>query len=303
MSRLRFRSLSALSLLAALALSPLLVRGAGESEVVPDVVYGHKDGMALTMDVIRPATPGGGALLWLQSGGWYSKWVEPSGWAKVCKTYLDRGITVFIVRHGSAPRYTVPEAVEDVRRSVRFVRLKAKSYGVDPERIAVTGGSAGGHLTLMLATTGDDGDPSAEDEVSRQSSRIATAIALYPPVDLRGWVNDPPEAIKKVPLLKPPLTFDPKLEPEVSPIVKVTARTAPALLIHGDKDALVPIEHSEKMHAALDAAGVENRLVVVAGGGHGFTPQQNEEVVAPAVLAWLDARIVKKTEHAAKDSK
>src|SRR5436190_15223353 len=181
-----------------------------KDEVVPDVVYGHKDGMALTLDVIKPAKPSGAAILFLQSGGWYSRWAEPQPWLRVGKPYLDKGITLFIVRHGSAPKYTVPEAIEDVRRAVRFVRLKAKDYGVDPERLGVTGGSAGGHLSLMLGTTGDDGDPNAKDVVLRQPSRVAAVVAVCPPTDLRGWVKNPPAAIKAIAGLKPPLTFDPK---------------------------------------------------------------------------------------------
>src|SRR5262245_40182900 len=89
-----------------------------KDEVVPDLIYGRKDGMALTLDVIKPAKPSGAAILWLQSGGWYSRWTDPQPFLRVNKPFLDKGITVFIVRHASAPKYTVPEAIEDVRRAV-----------------------------------------------------------------------------------------------------------------------------------------------------------------------------------------
>src|SRR5437660_976008 len=148
-----------LSILAALLLAPAATVAGAEkkAEVVPDLVYGHKDGLALTMDVVRPARPTGAAILFLQSGGWYSRWSDPQPWARIGKPFLDRGITLFIVRHGSAPKYTVPEAIADVRRAVRFVHLRAKDYQVDPGRLGVTGASAGGHLSLILGTTGDDG--------------------------------------------------------------------------------------------------------------------------------------------------
>ena len=104
----------------ALALTGLpAARAADEPQIVPDVVYGHKDGMALTFDVIKPARPNGAGLLSIQSGGWYSGWVEPKVVLGIVRPYLEKGYTVFIVRHGSAPKYTVPEAVADVRRSVR----------------------------------------------------------------------------------------------------------------------------------------------------------------------------------------
>jgi acetyl esterase/lipase len=284
-----------LPLLAALALTavppPALHAKAG---VTADVVYGHKDGMALTFDVIEPAKPNGAGILWLQSGGWYSNWVDPKGWPGVCKPYLDKGYTMFIVRHGSAPRYAVPDAIADVRRAVRAIRLEAKRFGVDPERLGVFGGSAGGHLSLMLGTTGDDGDPNAKDPVLRQSSRVAAVIALYPPTDLRGWTTNPPAEIKKHAGLKPPLTFAAKLEPECSPLLKVTEKAAPTLLIHGDKDTLVPIEHSTNIIPVLEKAKVPCKLVTIEGAGHGFSPKQNQDVVLPAMLAWFDKYLAKK---------
>jgi acetyl esterase/lipase len=291
MKRLFASLVVALGLLAAL---PAHTRAADDSPLLPDVVYGHKDGMALTFDVVKPPKPNGAAVLWIQSGGWYSVWVDPKGWPVVTKPFLDKGYTVFIVRHGSAPKYAIPEAVEDVRRSVRFIRLHAKDWGVNPDRLGVTGGSAGGHLTLVLATTADEGDPKAADEVLRQSDRIAAAVALYPPTDISDWVTNPPDAIKKIPALKPPLTFDEKKAPDYSPLLHVTDKTAPSLMIHGDKDQLVPIEHSQKMLAALQKAKVDCKLVVVEGAGHGFNETQNKEQVAPALMDWFDKHLAEK---------
>ncbi len=270
------------------------VRAAEDPSIQPDVVYGHKDGLALTLDVIKPAKPNGAGILWIQSGGWYSNWVEPQTWRTNAKHFLDRGYTVFIVRHGSAPKYAIPEVVEDVRRSVRFLHLRAKEFGVAPDRLGVLGGSAGGHLALLLATTADDGDPQAKDAVLRQSDRVAAAVALYPPTDISTWVTNPPEEIKKIPALKPPLTFDEKKAPDYSPLLKVTDRTAPILLIHGDKDQLVPLEHSTKMLSALQKAKVASKLVVIEGAGHGFNRQQNEERVLPAMLEWFEQHLAEK---------
>ncbi len=274
-----------------LLVAALPLRAGEEPRVQADVVYGHKDGMALTFDAIRPATPNGSAILWIQSGGWYSLWVDARAWAVGARAYLDKGYTIFIVRHGSAPRYTIPEIAEDVRRSVRFIRMRAKDFGVDPDRLGVLGGSAGGHLALLLATTGDDGDPRAADEVLRQGDRVAAVVALYPPTDIRTWVTDPPEAIRRIPGLKPPLSFDAKLAPDLSPLLKVSGRTAPALLIHGDRDELVPLEHSEKMLAALQKAGVGCQLVTIRGAGHGFSPQQTRDLVLPAMLEWFEKHL------------
>ena len=79
-----------------------------------DVVYGHKDGMALTYDVLRPAKQNGAGILWIQSGGWYSNWQDAKNFVGAGKQFFDKGFTLFIVRHGSAPKYAVPDAVADV---------------------------------------------------------------------------------------------------------------------------------------------------------------------------------------------
>jgi acetyl esterase/lipase len=267
--------------------------GADDPQVIPDVVYGHKDGMALTYDVIRPAKQSGAAVLWIQSGGWYSAYADPKTVVGANKGFLDKGYTVVIVRHASAPKYAVPDAVADVRRAVRAVRMNAKTHGIDPNRLGVMGMSAGGHLSLMLGTTGDDGNPKAADEVLRHSSRVAAVVAICPPTDLRGFTTDPPAEIKKHAGLKPPLTFDAKLEPEVSPVLHVTPDDAPALMVHGDKDTLVPIEHSKNMVPLFEKAKVPVRLISIEGAGHGFTPQQSRDVMNPAVMAWFEKHLAK----------
>lgn len=266
---------------------------AEEVKIQADVIYSRKDGMALTFDVIRPEKPNGAGVIFIQSGGWYSIWVPPAALLPACKPLLDKGVTMFIVRHGSAPKYAIPEAVEDMRRSVRFIRMTAKNYGIDPERLGAMGGSAGGHLALMLATTGDDGDPMAKDELLRHSSRIAAAVSLYPPTDIRTWITDPPDIIKNFPTLKPPLTFDPAKGPTYSPVLHVTAKTAPALLIHGDKDLLVPISHSQNMLAALKKEKIPCDLVTIEGAAHGFNAKQNQ-IVIPAMVGWFEKHLAEK---------
>ena len=96
----------------------------------------------------------------------------------------EKGFTVFVVRHGSRPRYPLSSVVADMRRSVRFIHQHAKEYGVDPNRIGVFGNSSGGHLALLLGTTFDSGNPSASDPVLRESSRVAAVVANYPATDL-----------------------------------------------------------------------------------------------------------------------
>jgi len=131
-----------------------------------DVVYGRKYGMALTMDIFTPkANANGAAIVSVMSGGWFSShdWINPGSLEEL----LKRGYTVFAVVHGSQPRFTIPEVVKDMNRAVRFIRFHAKDYHIDPDRIGITGGSAGGHLSLMQGTAGDTGDKSSKDPIDR----------------------------------------------------------------------------------------------------------------------------------------
>lgn len=127
---------------AALALVGLAAGTAAavDVEILPDLVYGHKDGLAMTLDVLKPKTgANGAAILYMVSGGWVSRWTPPAETARRFQFLLDKGFTVAVVRHGSSPRYLVPDAVSDVRRAVRFVRYHAKQWGVDPNRLGVHG--------------------------------------------------------------------------------------------------------------------------------------------------------------------
>jgi acetyl esterase/lipase len=285
------KSLLRLTTLAAVLLIGDAATAQNDHQITPDVVYGHKDGMALTFDVIAPKEPNGAAVLWLQSGGWYSPWQPAERLVPGCVPMLSKGITVLIVRHGSAPKFAVPDAVADVRRCVRYVHQHADDLGLDAKRLGVLGGSAGGHLTLMLATTGDDGDASAQDETLHFPSRIACGVALYPPTDLRGWTTDPPAEIAKHAGLKPPLTFSADLEDDVSPLLHVSADDAPVLMIHGDKDLLVPIEHSQNIIPEFEKAKVGSELITIEGAAHGFSPEQNVKTVAPAMMEWFEKHL------------
>ena len=151
-----------------------------------DVVYGRKDGTALTMDVFRPKAKANGAgVIVVVSGGFVSSHsaINPA----FALPLLDRGYTVFTVVPGSQPRYTVPEIIGDMNRAVRFIRFHAKDYGIDPGRLGVCGASAGGHLSLMLATAGKTGDPAAKDPVDRESSRVQAVACFFPPTDMLNY--------------------------------------------------------------------------------------------------------------------
>jgi len=231
--------------------------------VTRDVVYGHKDGLALTFDVYRPPQPNGAGAISIVSGGWSSSVEMGDLIAQSYPPLIEKGFTVFAVRHGSTPRYPMSEIVADMRRAVRFIRQHAGEYGVESNRIGVFGGSAGGQLALLLGTTADPGDPSASDAVLRESSRVAAVVAYFPPTDLARWGN-----ARVFPATK---TLTEGEAAQYSPIRFVSAGSAPSLIVHGDADMVVPMLEGQTMYEALSKAGVPASFVRIAGAGHGFS--------------------------------
>jgi acetyl esterase/lipase len=254
-----------------------------------DVIYARKYGTALTMDIFTPKNPNGAAIIMVVSGGFFSSHeaINPA----MAKPLLNRGYTVFAVVHGSQPRFQVPEIVQDMNRSVRFIRYHAKDYGIDPARIGVTGGSAGGHLSLMLGTAGDKGKPDAKDPVERESSRVQAVACFFPATDFLNYGGPGMEKIRATDFQLPfRASFDYReldqktrlwervtnadklreITRAISPIYFISAAAAPTMILHGDKDALVPLQQSESFIEKLKAAGVDAKLVVKQGAGHGW---------------------------------
>ncbi len=268
---------------------PIAAR-AESPKITRDVVYGHKDGLAMTFDVIQPKDANGVGLLFMVSGGWFSKWFPPefvirrdATQQNAFEAVVDRGFTLFLVRHGSAPKYKVPDAVADVRRAVRYVRLNSKQFEVDPDRLGVFGGSAGGHLSLMLGTTSDEGSPTSIDRVATASCRVACVVAQFPPTDLRQLIG-PSESF-------PALDFDSKLGESVSPILHVTDDDAPTLLVHGDQDRLVPLSHSENIVKAFEDKNVDHKLIVIQGAAHGFHGDDEQRAIK-AMVEWFETHLL-----------
>jgi acetyl esterase/lipase len=243
----------------------------------------------MTMDVFAPKKEANGAgIVLVVSGGWFSRPenINPA----YCHEFLRRGYTVFTVVHGSQPKFTVPEIVEDMHRAVRFIRCHAADYKVDPERLGITGASAGGHLSLLLGTAGREGNPKAKDPVERCPSRVQAVACFFPPADFLNWGEQGKLLTYRTtrPTFSAALDFkefdrDKRLYrivgdgdkerdilKEISPITHVTPDDPPTLIIHGDKDELVPLQQSELMIARLKKAGVPAELVVKKGVGHGW---------------------------------
>ena len=242
------------------------------------VAYGSRNGRVLALDVLRPSRPNGCGVLVLVSGRWKSS--SPGSFSPwMGAPLLRRGYTLFAIYHVSQPEASVMEIIEDMHRAVRFVRCHAAGYGVDPQRLGVTGGSAGGHLSLMLATRGGPGPDQADDPIDRQSSAVQAVAIFYPVTDLLNLGTStenpgdggPPRSFRKA--------FGPQatnlaawkvIGHESSPLHHVTTNLPPILIYHGDADTLVPLEQSEWFRDKAQALGGTVDLVVHPGGKHGW---------------------------------
>jgi len=229
---------------------------------VRDVIYGHRDGMALTYDVFKPSKPNGALVVNMVSAGWRSSWGPPEERQARYQWLIDKGFTVVALHHSSAPRFQVPDAVKDIRLGLRHIKLHAADYGADPARIGVWGASAGGHLSLVAGLMADDGDPAATNPLERSGNRVRAVVAYFPPTDLDTLLGNRAKSGA--------IDFDDSLRASISPIHFVDARDPPTLIISGGADKGVPISQSETMHAALDKAGVENRLKIFPDADHDF---------------------------------
>lgn len=269
------------------------VKPATNVDAIPDVVYGHKDGMALTFDIFKPKTPNGAAVIFVVSGGWISNYLPPNQAQSRYQELLDKGFTVIALRHGGSPKYLIPEIVADVRRGVRFIRYNARSWGIDANRLGVYGWSAGGHLALMIGLASDNGDPAAKEDFMKESDRVAAVVAYFPPVDLRQLargLNPPPSGT--VLDRYPALNFEKEKAADYSPIVFVTPDDPPTLLIHGDKDDLVPISNSQITFDALKKNNVKTDFITMPGAGHGFRGEDLKRAMA-ATVSWFEQTLLK----------
>ena len=270
--------------LCALLASPLAysqaIAQADSVDIRPDVVYGHKDGLAMTYDVFTPKDNANGAgVLLMVSGGWVSQWAPPEQTMMFMRPLLESGYTLFAVRHGSSPKYVIPEIVKDVKSALEHISGNAASYGVDPKRLGVYGFSAGGHLSLILGTQ-------TNDKTAANAPRIAAVVAVFPPTDLAPYVEPTNPLREQFPALK----FDPAQASDYSPLMHVTSDDAPTLLVHGDKDELVPIWHSQKIDAAFAEKQVAHELITIEGAAHGFDAEGNRRMFE-GMVKWFNTHL------------
>jgi acetyl esterase/lipase len=213
------------------------------------------------------------AMVYIHGGGW-----RAGSKSRVPRWLLDAvregWLSVVSVEYRFTDVAPHPAQVNDCQRAIQFVRHNAAKWNIDPQRIGVTGGSAGGHLSLWVALQDDAADADSDDPVRRQSSRVACAVSFAGPTD---W-SLLSELEHKHPAYRQLLGYEPgtpaadmeaQAKKDVSPVTFASKDDPPVMQVHGDKDDIVPIEHARNMHERLRAAGVTSKLVTITGARHG----------------------------------
>lgn len=253
-----------------------------------DLVYVTRaDAGELKADLYQPAATAAGlrpAVVVVHGGGWVRG--ERSQMQHIVDALLARDYVVLNISYRLAPRYPYPAAVDDVRAALRWLSDHATQYGVDRQRLALWGYSAGGHLAGLVAAVPD-----------AQTPPLAAAIVGGMPADLvRAQKSD---LVQK--FMGGTVEQFPQRYVEASPLQQLSARSAPMLLYHGSWDLIVWPQYSRDMHARLRELGVDTELVPLAARGHiaafflDGAAQQRAFVFLERHFAAVDAR-----SHAAR---
>ncbi len=220
------------------------------------------------------------AILLFHGGGWYTGGKGgPRTLAMMC-AFAEEGYVALSVGYRLSDEAPFPAAVVDCKRAVRWLREHADQYRVDPAHLAAMGASAGGHLSAMLAVTGDEQEFD-DGGYAGQSSAVQAAVLICAPLDLTAPLfKNPPGGDD--PAVARFLGVSPASHPEIarraSPLSYVRRDLPPVLIIHGTADERVAPSQSEKMAQALQAVGTPHELILVRGGGHGMGIAREPEV-------------------------
>jgi len=248
-----------------------------------NITYAETKTGPLMLDLYLPANRAGTAplIIWIHGGGWKNGSKENC--LPVRLGFTERGYAVASINYRLTGAAAFPAQIEDCKSAVRWLRTHAVEYGLNPDKFGVWGSSAGGHLVALLGTSGD---VSAFDigENLTASSRVQAVCDYYGPSDFstmaaipgfeRHANADSPECA----LLGGTPDKKPDVAAAASPVTHVTPDDPPFLIVHGDKDNIVPLDQSRRMDAALRTAGVETKLIILPGAGHGGPAFSSPEI-------------------------
>ena len=250
-------------------------------DATPNVVAGTDDELnpvEPTLDLYLPDTnKASGAAILLLPGGGYQMLTVPGEGATPAKFFQSNNVAAFVLRYRHGPQYHYPTPLLDAQRALRLIRARAEEYHIDPAKVGVFGGSAGGHLAALVATLYDNKllpeAPYVPDATDSLSAKPAFALLLYPVIDLTD------DAITHRDSRRNLTQNNQALYEALSPQKHVTRDTPPVFIVHGSNDRLVPVQNSLLFYEACLKAGVpvEMHLLETAQHGFGMAANLNDE--------------------------
>ena len=224
-------------------------------ELIPDIEYGKVGLRPLKLDLYRPKklkepVPG---LIFIHGGGWSGG--DKKVYRLHASRYAQRGYVAVSIAYRFSGEAPFPAAVQDAKCAVRWMRTEGKRYGIDPNNIAVLGGSAGGHLAMMVGYSSDVKELEGQGGHQQVSSRPQAVVNLYGPSDLTTPLGQASDLVHKF-LGGKKYEEDPELYEKASPIHYLTKDDPPTLILHGTLDEVVPIAQSDVLAARLKKLGV-----------------------------------------------
>jgi acetyl esterase/lipase len=258
-----------------------------------DIVFGTAGGRELRLDFAKPVLCRADKvplLVYIHGGGWIQGSKDGVIDTPLAGMAFQLGFAVASIDYRLAPEWRFPAQVHDCKLAVRYLRANADALGINPDRIAAVGGSAGGHLASILGTTDDD-DGLEGPGLAGISSRVSVVAEYFGPTDLTDV--ETPLTSEGLSLLLAFLGCHPidcpGLASQASPAAYVTPDDPPVLIVHGANDALVPYRQAEVFAGRLRAAGNACALIKVGNAGHGFEPTPAGSTLSPglAVIGWI----------------
>ena len=260
----------------------------------PGIEYTNPDDQHLQLNMARPKTGDGPfpAVVCIHGGGFRAGSRE--GYNGLVTKLAQQDYVAVTVSYRLAPKYQFPAAIHDTKAAVRWLRANAAKHKIDPERIGVTGGSAGGHLAQFLGVTSDVKEFEGEGGNPTVSSKVACVVNVYGPSDFTKSYGKSVDAAEVLPLfLGGNLETARAKHLRASPLYWVTPNAAPTLCIHGTDDKYVAHEQAVWLVDKMKAAGAEAELLTLEGAGHGFKGK-DAETADKALVAFFDKHLKKK---------
>ncbi len=252
-----------------------------DGKILRDLAYVSNGHPRHKLDLYLPKNPANAPLIvWIHGGAWQQGDKERTP----AQIFVEEGYAVASINYRLSQHAVFPAQIIDCKTAIRWLRVHAKEYGYNPDRIAVWGSSAGGHLVALLGTSGDVKEFDTGENLG-VSSRVQAVVDFFGPTDFTQMSRFPSTIKHDAPdspeskLIGGAVPDNKAKAARANPVTYVTPDDPPFLIMHGDKDNTVPLNQSELLDAALKKAGVDVTFHVVKGAGHGFGgPEINEKV-------------------------